>query len=189
MNALKKVIALLLCVICIVGVFAACSSDKPSQKEIDNFVGEGTITTLRSLVSANAYLVKEVFVGGALQTLNDETTEYNGKLYKAVGPGNIKNYGELKSAVESVYTAECSESLLANGRYVLIGDRLYVDANAPCDYTLDWSGAAETFEIVSKTETSYTFTVTVKDGNKNVSFEMTAEKDAQGNLRLVQMYQ
>ncbi len=185
---MKKVIALLLCALCLVGLFSACS-DKPSKKDIDNYVGEGTITTLKGLISANAYLVNDVFAGGVLQTLDNETAEYNGKVYKAVGPGNIKNYGELKSAVESVYTAEASESLLGNGRYVVINERLYVDTEASCDYKADWSGAAESFEIVSKTETSYTFTVTVKVAGKDVSVEMTAIKDEQGNLRLAQMYQ
>ncbi len=189
---MKKII---LVAVCLMLLLTACSSKGETETtkapqttapSFDMYVGEGTLTTLRSLVIMHGKLETEVFVKNHLPTA-DNVFEHKGSYFARVNGGMVTTYEELRYHVESTYTPEDAEFILNNSPiYVEIeGELCFNTAYEPQfngDYAYDWS----TFEIepTSVSDDKIVFDVIVNDYmGKELTISMTAVS-VDGNWRL-----
>ena len=190
---MKKII---LITVCMMLLLTACSSKGESDTtkvpqttapSFDMYVGEGTLSTLRSLVRMHGELETNVFVKNHLPVDASGVFELDGAAYAPVNGGSVATYGELCYLVESTYTSEDAEFILNNSPiYAEIDGKFCF--NMACeplfsgDYAYDWSS----FEIepTSVSDEKIVFDVTVNDYmGKELTISMTAVS-VDGNWRL-----
>ena len=189
---MKKVFALLFCVLILVSV-SACG-DKPDKSEdsqalaAESFVGEGEKTVLRSLVSANAFFVDDVFITNHLPVNLKAVTETADGKFAPVVSDKIGSFDDLKNMLEATYSAETAQKLLDEKKYIDIDGKLYFNMkyDISTESKYDWSS----FELDAENKGSgkYALTVTVNDADgKSAEIEMTAVT-TDGNIRLENIY-
>ena len=189
---MKKVFALLFCVLILVSV-SACG-DKPDKSEdsqalaAESFVGEGEKTVLRSLVSANAFFVDDVFITNHLPVNLKAVTETADGEFAPVVSDKIGSFDDLKNMLEATYTAKTAQKLLDEKKYIDIDGKLYFNMkyDISTESKYDWSS----FELDAENKGSgkYALTVTVNDADgKSAEIEMTAVT-TDGNIRLENIY-
>lgn len=189
---MKKVFSLLLCALILFSV-SACgdNSDKAEDSQTlaaESFVGEGEKTVLRSLISANAFFVDDVFITNHLPVNLKAVKETADGKFAPVVSDKIGSLADLKNMLEATYTADTAQKLLDENKYVEIDGKLYF--NMKYDITTeskyDWSS----FELDAENKGSgkYALTVTVNGADgKKAEIEMTAVT-ADGNIRLENIY-
>ena len=146
---MKKIIVLAFCMMLLL---AACSSSgenettaaPTSTPSFDTYVGEGTLSTLRSLVIMHAQLEEEVFVKNHLPVDGNAIINFEDATYAPVNGGLVTTFAELRYLVESTYVAEDAAFMLNNDPiYVEIEDKLCFnmayETRFNGDYAYDWS--------------------------------------------------
>lgn len=166
---MKKTVSILC--IAVLLICAGCSK-KPTEKEINNYIGEGMMTNFRLLFSENEYFVNEVFINSHLPVNASETIQKDGKTYAKVVSEKYKSFQALESAVRAVYSAEASEKLLKEKNfYADINGSLYFDLSAEFKKTEDTVWNFEKIKTVSAGEKEYIFSIPCKTGKKSSSSE------------------
>ncbi len=174
---MKRIFALIICVVAIISVFTACNSDKTtdvqtdtSTTEANTFIGDGFKQNLTLLVESNRMFVKEVFIERSLTVDISKPKKDGMTTYYRVISDKITSCASLVDYVNSTYTKEAADNLLKDNIYKDIDGKLYSRNN----YTLK-NDPLESYEItiegVSVTNDKCVFK-TVNENGKEL--EMTA---------------
>lgn len=170
---MKKAAAFLISVALIFSL-AACSSDAPetpsttssglSQDNINSYVGDGEKEILRTLATANAAFVSDVFIKSHLPVEQTAAKFINGAKYAPVtDKSRIQTYSELMDMLNSVYTAETVKSIIGNPPVYLESDgKLYYNL----DYTSGYFHGEKTYPY---SWDNIEIEITLKAGN-NIDF-------------------
>lgn len=179
---MKKIIALLLCLICIGAVFGACTDgnnenksdpDSSASTSVNSFIGDGFKETLSLLVESNRMFVEEVFIERTL-TVNSESPVKDGlTTYYPVISETITSYSSLVSRVKATYTEETANELLKDGTYKEINGKLYCKNDHILKHEKTQTREIE-IEGVSVTSDKCVFRTVSESGKK---IEMTAVFD------------
>lgn len=178
---------------CILFLFAGCnnSSDKDAPKDVfaTNYVGEGQMTVLRSLINSNALFVEEVFVEDFLPA--DESRTISGKdgSFAPVESGIFTTYKEFEQTIYETYTDEAAKNILAEfDMYTDIYGQLYINTRAKKINAKDYDWSNPEIKVNSAADGTYVMEITVKtEKGKDYSFEAKAVT-VDGNIRLENIY-
>lgn len=182
---MKKTVSILC--IAVLLICAGCSK-KPTEKEINNYIGEGMMTNFRLLFSENEFFVNEVFINSHLPVSASETVQKDGKTYAKVISDKYGSFQALESAVRAVYSAEASEKLLKEKNfYADINGSLYFDLSADFEKTEGPVWNFEKIKTVSTGEKEYVFGIPCKNGKKTSSSEFKVILD-NNDWRLAEVY-
>ncbi len=182
---MKKIISIL----CI-AIFLICAgcSKKPTEKEINNYVGEGMMTNFRLLFSENEHFVNEVFINSHLPVDSSQTVSKDGKTYAKVVSDKYESYSALESAVKSVYCSQASEKLLKEKNfYADINGSLYFDMSSDFEKSEGAVWNLEKVRTVSVGNNEYVFSIPCKAGKKSSSSEFKIILD-NNEWRLAEVY-
>ncbi|MEE1012084.1 MAG: hypothetical protein U0L11_08660 [Acutalibacteraceae bacterium] len=177
-------------------LFTGCAGNDTSKSEpttVDvfspNYVSEGQKTALMTLVSTNAMFVEDVFVEKFLPADESKIISDENGSFAPVNSDIFKTYEELSQAIYETYTDEAAKNILAEfDMYKDIYGVLYINtkANTIKAKNYDWSNPE--IEIVTVSEGSYEFKVTVKtEKGKDFVFDAKAVT-VDGNIRLENIY-
>lgn len=179
---------------CILFLFAGCSNsannDAPKDVFATNYVGEGQLTVLRSLINSNALFVEEVFVEDFLPA--DESRTISGKdgSFAPVESGVFTTYKEFEQTIYETYTDEAAKNILSEfDMYTDIYGQLYINTRAKKinakDY--DWSNPEITM-LQFDADGTYVMKITIKtEKGKDYTFDAKAVT-VDGNIRLENIY-
>lgn len=162
---LKRIISLFSAVLLL---FCAGCSSKPSEKEINNYVGEGMMTNFKLLFSENEYFVNEVFVNSHLPIDASKTVAKDGKSYAKVVSDRYDSYSALEAAVKSVYSEAAAEKLLKEKSfYADINGELYFDIGSDFERLEGPTWNIEKAKTISVGEGEYVFSIPCKIKGKS----------------------
>ena len=186
---MKKIIALFFCLIFLLSACSGKTENKTGLNE-DNYasyVGAGEMTLINILVNSNAKFVRDVFVANHLPVDETKTVKDSKGEFAPVVSDEYKTLADLKAHLESTYTKETVDSLLADEKYVDIEGKLHFNMKyAESDYNLDWSQPEVSASIDA--EGRYIISITVKnEKGKDTEFEACAVSE-NGSLKLEKIY-
>lgn len=186
---------LILIFLCMLFLFAGCNnasnSGENTTKDVfaTNYVGEGQLTVLRSLVSSNAMFVEEVFVEQFLPVDKNKTISDKSGIFAPVSEDRFASYDAFIESIYSTYTEEAAKKILSEfNMYKDIYGKLYLNLkNSEIKAeNYDWSNPE--LRVNSAANGAYNIEVTVKtEKGKDHSFEMKAVT-VDGNIRLKNIY-
>lgn len=177
-------------------LFSGCAGDGGNGKEttkVDvfspNYVSDGQLTALRTLIGSNAMFVEDVFVESFLPFEESKTISDESGSYAPVNSELFKTYEELSQAIGETYTEEAAKNILAEfDMYRDIYNVLYINTNASPVKAKNYDWTNPGIEIVAVFEGTYEFNVTVKtEKGKDFVFEAKAVT-VDGNIRLENIY-
>ncbi len=177
--------------ICMLILLSGCgkaAEEKPTDPFADNYIGDGQMTVIRSLINTNALLVEEVFIEKALENDAGNAISTDKGKYSPVTSKQITSYSQLLETLDATYTKETVEKILADyDKYIDISGKFYVKTDfAPKGENLDWSNPQITVE--KAVDGTYELEVEIKDaGGNNKKFNVKAVT-VDGNIRLENMY-
>ena len=186
---MKKVILIFSCILLL---FAGCSnSEKNSGKDVfaTNYVGEGQLTVLRSLINSNALFVEEIFVEDFLDAETDKAITDKSGTFAPVESGIFNTYEELKQSVYETYTEEAAKNILAEfDMYRDIYGKLYINTKAKKINARDYDWSNPEIKVNSAADGTYNMEITIKtEKGKDYVFEAKAIT-VDGNIRLENIY-
>lgn len=181
---MKRIIA---SVICMALLLAGCSF-KPDVTDA-NYVGEGQMTVLRYLVKSNGFLVEDVFIENHLPTESGKDITNENGTFSPVASGEIDTYTDLVTAVESTYTKEAAEKILAqSNRYTEIDGKLYFNTKYAEADAEDYDWNETDIKVVSVSDGTYELEVSVKKV-KGLKQKFTVKAvTVDGDIRLENMF-
>lgn len=181
---------------CILFLFAGCSdsggdAEKTSKKDVfaTNYVGEGQMTVLRSLINSNALFVEEVFVEEFLPADTNKAISDKNGTYAPVSSDKFDSYEKFIQSVNSTYTDEAAKKILAEfDMYKDIYGELYLNTKSSKVKAKNYDWSSPVIEVVTVSEGTYELEVTVKtEKGKDHTFEVKAVT-VDGNIRLENIY-
>lgn len=180
---------------CILFLFAGCSdlggAEETSKKDAlaPNYVGEGQMTVLRSLINSNALFVEEVFVEEFLSADENRAISDESGTYAPVSSDKFDSYDAFEKSVYATYTDEAAEKILAEfNMYKDIYGELYLNTKSSKIKAKNYDWSSPEIEVVTVSEGTYELEVTVKtEKGKDHTFEVKAVT-VDGNIRLENIY-
>lgn len=182
---MKKITAILISAMLLLTVCFGCGN---SDNKI--YIGEGKMTVIRSLITANGFIADEVFGSGFLPYDASQSVTQDSRTFAPVVSDKISTYAELETLIRSTYIESVAEKLLGEPkRYVEIDGKLCIDLQyaqaGEAEY--DWS-VFETKLQKMNDDGSYLFKVKLKKTNGfNTTLKMSVS-DSEGMLRLCDFY-
>jgi len=187
---MKRVILIISCILLL---FAGCnnSSGKDATKDVfaTNYVGEGQLTVLRSLINSNALFVEEIFVEDFLDAETDKAITDESGTFAPVESGIFNTYEEFKQSVYETYTEEAAKNILAEfDMYRDIYGKLYINTKAKKINAKDYDWSNPEIKVNSAADGTYNMQITIKtEKGKDHTFEAKAIT-VDGNIRLENIY-
>lgn len=180
---------------CILFLFAGCSdsgegTDTTSRDVFaTNYVGEGQMTVLRSLISSNALFVEEVFVEEFLPADTDKAVSDENGTYAPVSSDKFDSYEDFVQSVYATYTDEAAKKILAEfDMYKDIYGELYLNTNAKKAKAENYDWSSPEIAVRTASDGTYELEVTIKtEKGKDYTFEAKAIT-VDGNIRLENIY-
>lgn len=188
---MKKVIALICCLLFVLTACSGGETDKKTELNEDNYasyVGAGEMTLINILVNSNARFVNDVFVANHLPVDETQTINNAQGTFALVVSDEYKTLADLKSKLASTYTAETVDSLLgSDSKYAEIDGKLYFNMkyDQP-DYSTDWSSPEITASIDA--DGKYIINITVKDSKGKDTVITASAVSENGSLKLENIY-
>lgn len=172
---MKRLTALILCLIFALAGCAQNSDIKETPTDssetaettvpgFENYVGDGQLEIIRTLISANAYFVTDVFFAKRLPVDESAAFEKNGVKYAPVKSDKFKSYADLEESVYSIYPPEVARLVMTNPVVYADIDGAFcmnLDYKADLDYQYDWTDFG--LEVSQASNDKCVLTVTVKD--------------------------
>ncbi len=182
---MKKITAILLSALLLLTVCFGCGNSNN-----DIYIGEGKMTLIRSLITANGFIADEIFGSGFLAYDASQSVTQGSQTFAPVVSEKISTYAELESLIRSTYVESVAEKLLDEPKkYVEIDGKLYIDLQyartEEAEY--DWSAFETQLQKVNE-DGSYLLKVKLKKTN---GFKTTLKinvSDEDGMLRLCDFY-
>ncbi|MBQ7122527.1 MAG: hypothetical protein IJO03_09730 [Clostridia bacterium] len=180
---------------CILFLFAGCSdsgnTDSTSKKDAlaPNYVAEGQMTVLRSLINSNALFVEEVFVEEFLPVDADKSISDKSGTFAPVSSDIFDSYEDFVQSLNATYTDEAAKSILEEfDMYKDIYGQLYLNTKSSAVKAKNYDWSTPEIEVITAAEGTYELEVTVKtEKGKDHTFEIKAVT-VDGNIRLENIY-
>ena len=190
---MKRIILILGCILLL---FAGCKNSNSVEETTTkkdalapNYIGEGQMTVLRSLINSNALFVEEVFVEDFLPI--EEAKEISDKSgsFAPVSSSKFATYESFVLSLNSTYTEETVKNILAEfDMYKDIYGKLYLNTKASGVKAKDYDWSNPQIEVITVSDGAYELEVTVKtEKGKDHTFEIKAVT-VDGNIRLENIY-
>ena len=181
---------------CILFLFAGCANSDSNNENTTkkdalapNYVGEGQMTVLRSLISSNALFVEEVFVEELLPADKaKEITDKSGS-FAPVTTDEFDSYEDFVNSLNSTYTENAVKNILKEfNMYKDIYGDLYINTKSTAVKAENYDWSAPEIEVVTAVDGVYELKVTVKtEKGKDHTFDVKAVT-VDGNIRLENIY-
>lgn len=180
---------------CILFLFAGCSGsgDNTDTTSRDvfatNYVGEGQLTVLRSLIYSNALFVEEVFVEDFLPADTDKAVSDKSGTFAPVVSDKFDSYEDFVKSLHATYTDEAAEKILTEfDMYKDIYGKLYINTKAKKTSAENYDWNNPVIKVNSAADGTYNIEITVKtEKGSDYSFEAKAVT-VDGNIRLENIY-
>lgn len=104
-----------------------------SQDEIDSYIGDGTLSIIRSEITVAADFCANCVYYGNPETDKKAVKDDNGKAYYPVKGLAFSSYEELREYLKSFFTDDVTEAILKNGKFKDIDGKLCCDTSAVKD--------------------------------------------------------
>lgn len=194
---MKKIIILTLAVMLL---FTACSSKedpKPTAQSTtavsvsipENYVGEATLQTIKTLVNMHITFEMDYFVKNHAPVDMSKQFEHNGATYAPVNGGEFSTLDEIKQAAYETYTKESADFMFNSNPFyeeidgVLCFNTAYEQTLRGDLYSHDWTGFR--IEPTQVFEDRIIFTVFLRySSGDDAAITMTVVEE-NGNWRLV----
>ena len=180
---------------CILFLFAGCSdsgnTDSATKKDAlaPNYVGEGQMTVLRSLINSNALFVEEVFVEEFLPADTDKAISDKSGTFAPVSSDIFDSYEDFVQSLNATYTEKAAKSILEKfDMYKDIYGELYLNTKSSAVKAKNYDWSTPEIEVITVSDGTYELEVTVKtEKGKEHTFEVKAVT-VDGNIRLENIY-
>lgn len=180
---------------CILFLFAGCSNSgsntEKNSKDVfaTNYVGEGQMTVLRSLIKSNALFVEEVFVENFLPVEEDKTISDKSGKFAPVSLDKFDSYEDFVKSIYATYTDEAAEKILAEfNMYKDIYGKLYLNTKSSKVKAKNYDWSSPEIAVRTAADGTYELEVTIKtEKGRDYTFEAKAVT-VDGNIRLENIY-
>ncbi len=187
---MKRIIPLIFCVLFL---FAGCSGEADNSTTVqqqnsppaEDYVGEGTMTVLRYLISSNANCVENIFIENNLPVESGKDIKEGKTVYSPVKSANYNTYEDFENTLNATYTQDAVKSILAEfNMYKNIDGKLYLNTGyKKAEHTnYDWSNPQ--INVTAVAENSYELEITVLNENGDEHILKATAVNTDGDLKL-----
>lgn len=167
---MKKTVSAIICAVLL--LLAAGCSAKPTEKEINTYIGEGQMMIIKNLLYTNEELYGKVFISSHLPLVPERKMIKGGKEYAVVESDLYGSFADIEACVRATYTADAADKLLSeHDFYADMGDLLCFDISREFESQPAPEWDIEKMKTVSASDAECVFSIdyTGSDGKKSTA--------------------